>query len=101
MSSVRFSVLSYYPTFLTNENINIGILFFIEDTDQAYFDSIKKWERAKAFDDELDIDFMKDYLKGITDEVENHLFNYHSKFDIEGFVKHLLIKADVFLCLNK
>ncbi|MDD3365281.1 MAG: DUF3037 domain-containing protein [Syntrophomonas sp.] len=87
MSTVRFSVLSYYPTFLTNENINIGILFSIEDTNLAYFHSIKKWERAKAFDDELDIDFMKDYLKGITDEVENHLFNYQSKFDIEGFVR--------------
>lgn len=87
MSTVRFSVLSYYPTFLTNENINIGILFSVEDTSQAYFHSIKNWERAKAFDDELDIDFMKDYLKGITDEVENHLFNYKSKFDIEGFVK--------------
>jgi len=87
MSTVRFSVLSYYPTFLTNENINIGILFSVEDTNQAFFHSIKNWERAKAFDDELDIDFMKDYLKGITDEIENHLFNCKSKFNIEGFVK--------------
>ena len=51
MSIVRFSVLSYYPTFLTNENINIGLLFSIEDTNQGFFHSIKNWERAKAFDD--------------------------------------------------
>ncbi len=87
MSIVRFSILSYYPSFITNENINIGILFYVEEDKQVSFHPIKKWERAKAFDDELDIDFMKDYLMGITDEVENHLFNYQSDFNFEGFVR--------------
>ncbi|NLN49956.1 MAG: DUF3037 domain-containing protein [Clostridiales bacterium] len=87
MSTVSFSVLSYYPTFFTNENINIGILFYVEDTNQGYFHCVKNWGRAKAFDDELDINFMKDYLKGIQDEVDHHLFNQVSKFDIENFVR--------------
>ncbi len=87
MPNVSFSILSYYPSFMTNENINIGILFYVEENKQVNFCPIRKWDRAKAFDDELDIDFMKDYLKGIADEVENHLFNYHSGFDFEGFIK--------------
>ena len=87
MSTVCFSVLSYYPSFITNENINIGILFYVPDNNQAIFHSITKWDRAKAFDDELDIDFMKDYLKGIADEVEDHLFSCQSDFDFEGFIK--------------
>lgn len=87
MSTVCFSVLSYYPSFITNENINIGILFYIQDNGQASFYPIKKWDRVRVFDDELDIDFMKDYLKGIAEEVENHLFNYQSDFNMEGFVK--------------
>jgi len=87
METVRFSILSYYPSFITNENINIGILFNIAENNQTHFYSIKKWDRIKAFDDELDIDFMKDYLQGIADEVEGDLFNNQSKFNFEDFVK--------------
>lgn len=87
MLTVRFSVLSYYPSFITNENINIGILFYIMDYNRAVFHSIKKWDRVRAFDDELDIDFMKDYLRGIAEEVETQLFNCQSDFDFGGFVR--------------
>lgn len=87
MNNVQFSVLSYYPSFMTNENINVGILFYDANRDAAQFYSVKKWDRVKAFDDELDIDFMKDYLNGISFDVDNNLFNYRSNFDFKSFVR--------------
>lgn len=88
MPIVRFSVLSYYPSFITEENINIGILFYISNINKAIFCATKNWDRVRAFDDELNINFMKDYLKGVSYEIESTLFNFNSVFDIEGFVKY-------------
>lgn len=88
MPTVRYSILSYYPSFITDENINIGILFYTIENNHANFYSIKRWERVRSFDDELDIDFMKDYLKGISQDIESNLFNYQNQFDIEEFVRY-------------
>lgn len=86
MFTVRFSVLSYYPSFITTENINIGILFQNAETNSVYFYTTQNWDRVRAFDDELNINFMKDYLKGISYEAENHLFN--NNFEIEEYIKY-------------
>ena len=88
MSTVYYSVLSYYPSFITNENVNLGVLFYVVENNYASFYSIKRWERVRAFDDEVDIDFMKDYLKGLSQDVESNLFNYQNKFNIEEFVRY-------------
>jgi len=90
MPTLQFSVLSYYPSFVTQENINIGLLFYIIDTNEASFYSIRKWDRVRAFDDELDVDFMKDYLKGLSYEVNSGLFSHNIKFDMDQFVKHYI-----------
>ncbi len=88
MPTVQFSVLSYYPSFVTQENINIGILFYNADSDEPSFYFIKKWDRVKAFDDELNINFMKEYLKGLSHELNKNLFNYNNKFDLRQLVKY-------------
>lgn len=81
---IKFSVLSYHPSFLTGETINIGILFQHEN--KGTFTKITKWHRLEVFDDELDIEFAKVFLSGIEDGINNHLFN-QTKFSIENFTR--------------
>ena len=88
MAIVKFSVLSYYPSFLTNENINIGILFELPEENETFFYHTKKWNRVASFDDEIDINFLKDYLKGIAKEVSTNIINYQKKFNIEEYIKY-------------
>jgi len=87
MSIVKFSVLSYYPSFISNENINIGILFELPEMQEAFFHYLKKWDRIASFDDELNLNFFKDYLKGIAEEVNTNISNYQKGFAIEKYVK--------------
>jgi hypothetical protein len=87
MSIVKFSILSYYPSFITNENINIGILFELPEVKEAFFHYLKKWDRIASFDDELNLNFFKDYLRGISDEVSTSISNYHKVFVIEEYIK--------------
>ena len=65
MSEIEYSVLSYSPSMITGERINVGLLFHKSDGDVCRFEYTKKWSRLIAFDDELDIDFFKLYLEGI------------------------------------
>lgn len=91
MNIVEFSVLSYYPSIFTQENINVGVLFHIlkpkEVSGKRSFYSIKKLERLAAFDDELDITFMRDYLSGIKLQATDHLFNNDAPFSLKDFVR--------------
>lgn len=85
---VMFSRLNYYPSFISNDCIEIGILFHELDNDIRKFEVTTNWSRLKSFDDELDIDYMKMILDGIKNEVSNDsLFNYKQKFDINKYVK--------------
>ncbi len=63
MTDVEFTVLSYYPSLVNEENINVGLLFFSKD--YRFFYILRNTKRLGSFDDELDIEFMKDYLAGI------------------------------------
>lgn len=82
---VLFSVLRY--KLITNESMNIGILFHNLDTDQRRLEIISKWSRLKSFDDELDMKFFKIMLEGINDEIQSTLFNDNVKFDIKEYTK--------------
>jgi|GEM_PF-497693 len=85
---VLFSVLSYYPSFITSESINIGILFHDIDNDIRKFETTSNWTRVKTFDDEVDVDYLKLILKGIEQEISNDtLFNFKEKFDIKRYTK--------------
>lgn len=82
---VLFSVLKY--KLITNESINIGILFHNLDTDQRIFETISRWSRLKSFDDEINVKYFKIILDGIKEEVQNNLFNDATDFDIRQYIK--------------
>lgn len=87
MYKIQFSVLSYYPSIVTNENINVGILFHNLSTNERKFHILKNWKRLEKFDDELDIDFIRQYLIGIKNECELNIFNHNEKFSLNDYVR--------------
>lgn len=86
-NNIQFSVLSYYPNFLNNENINIGILFHNIADDEIKFIITKNWKRVTVFDDEIDLEFTKDVLLGIKEECEDKLLQNGGKFSLCEYVK--------------
>lgn len=82
---VLFSVLKY--KLITNESINIGILFHNLDTDERRFETITKWSRVKIFDDEINIKFFKILLNGMRGEIQNSLLSSMVNFDISTYTK--------------
>ncbi len=86
-NNIQFSVLSYYPNFLNNENINLGILFHNLLNNEIKFIITKNWNRVTVFDDEIDIDFTKTFLKGIEKECEGNIFNNNETFSLKEYIK--------------
>lgn len=84
---VEFSVLGYYPSIVTDENINVGILFHNIDRNERYFYITRNWKRLEGFDDELDVEFIKEYLAGMKAQVENSLFNLDASFSVRDFTR--------------
>lgn len=82
---VLFSVLRYQ--LLTDEFMNIGILFHNLDTDERKLETISKWKRLKNFDDELDLVIFKILISGIKEEIKNTLLNKNTNFDIYEYHK--------------
>lgn len=87
MEIMKYSILKYYNSTISEECLCVGILFHNITTDQKIFNTIKNFNRLGSFDDEIDIDFFKYYLSSIKLEIENNLFNYNSSFDIESYIK--------------
>lgn len=77
---ILFSVLRYQ--LITDEFMNIGILFHNLDTDERRLETINRWKRLKGFDDELDIKLLKILIDGIKEEIQNTFFNNKVVFDI-------------------
>ncbi|SHH76065.1 Protein of unknown function [Caloranaerobacter azorensis DSM 13643] len=88
MAIIEFSVLSYYTTLIGDECITLGILFHNLTTNERVFEITTNWRRLASFDDELDIEFVKEYLKGIKYTVERNILNYNDNFSIREFIKH-------------
>lgn len=86
-NNIKFSVLSYYPNFLNNENINLGILFHNIETCKVEFIITKNWKRVISFDDEIDLEFTKAFLQGIKLECENSLFDMKEDFSLKEYIK--------------
>lgn len=91
MFEIDFSVLSYHPSFLTDESINVGILFHCKSTNKRFFKSTHNWTRLEKFDDELDINFAKIFLEGIEEEINEKemvkLFETKKNFEIKNFIR--------------
>lgn len=85
---ILFSILSYHPSFITTESINVGILFHDIVNDIRIFETTSKWNRVKSFDDEVDVNYIKAILDGIKNEVENSSFFKHDEeFNMEQYIR--------------
>ena len=88
VNQIKFAVLSYYPSIIATENMNVGIIFQNITTNERMFFTLRNWTRLQSFDDEVDTGFMKDYLKGMKSQIEENLINRKKEFDIEEFIKY-------------
>lgn len=86
MTNIKFCVLSYYPSILNDENINVGLLFLNVDTKERSFYTLRNTKRLASFDDEIDMDFMMTYLKGVKEDWEGDLFCPSRDEDVESFI---------------
>lgn len=80
---VAFSVLTYRPSFIADEKINVGILFYNIEDKTAYFETTTNWTRVKNFDDEIDIDIFKMIINGMKSHAERNLKNR----SLEDYIK--------------
>ena len=87
MYQIKYTVLKYYNNIISEEYLYIGILFHNLTTGKRDFRYIFNFKRFQAFDDESDVDFVKAYLTGIKQQVEENNFNYNKEFSISDFIK--------------
>jgi hypothetical protein len=64
----RYSVLRYVPSENREEFINIGLLFHSPKDGYVNLEITKNFGRVTAFDDEIDINFLKIVLEGIQND---------------------------------
>ena len=87
MYHIEYVALNYYHSPVLDECLCIGVLFHNLTTGQRDFKYISNFQRFHVFDDEADVDFVKLYLKGIKEEVENSLFNFNKEFNVASYIK--------------
>ncbi len=87
-SKIQFSILSYCPSVVANERINIGIIAHNPLTNQRTFEHVKKWSRIEAFDDEIDIEMFKIILSGIKNEVTSTMGSARQWVDIPSYTRY-------------
>lgn len=85
MYHVEYSALKYYNNIISEECLYVGMLFHNLTTDEREFRYISNFKRFKAFDDEVEVGFVKSYLAGIKNQVEKSILNYHVDFSISEF----------------
>ncbi|MCW6094762.1 DUF3037 domain-containing protein [Clostridium sporogenes] len=85
MVNVQYSVLCHYPSIVSKDCITLGILFYNKDDKQCVFETTKKWNRVKSFNDELDINLVKLQLHDILDEVDELCKN--NNFNLGDYTK--------------
>ena len=84
MYHIEYATLNYYPSPTSDEWLCIGVLFHNVTTGQRDFKYISNFQRLHAFDDAADIDFVKLYLKGIKNEIDNY---NNKEFDLASYIK--------------
>lgn len=85
MQRIEYAALKYYNNIISEECLYIGMLFHNLTTGKREFRYISNFKRFQAFDDEADIEFVKLYLAGIKEQVEENLLNCNSQFSISDF----------------
>jgi len=71
MNSIQYSVLTYSPSVLTSERINLGVFFYDTNDNRSVFRHTMNWKRVSAFDEEINMDFLRDYLNDIAEELSS------------------------------
>lgn len=87
MNRIEYSALNYYHSPISDECLCLGILFHNITTGQRDFRYISNFKRFQVFDDEADINFVKTYLMGIKEDVENSILNYKDSFELQSYIK--------------
>lgn len=90
MNKLQFSILSYYPSLLSGECINIGIAYMDKNSRNTFFSEIKKWSRVEHFDDEIDIDFLKYTVSGIKLRLDNNNMLSNEIDDLSEVTRHFV-----------
>lgn len=85
MYEVEYAALKYYNNIISDECLYIGMLFHNLTTDERDFRYISNFNRLKSFDDEVDLDFIKAYLRGIKNQIADNLFSGGKPFSIRDF----------------
>ena len=102
MGELFYSILRYEPSVVSGETINMGAAFYYPETGYREFYSITKWSRISAFDDTLNISFMKDLMLDIRDamgtQLDNPNFNlkkFCAKYISELYFDDCMVFADI------
>lgn len=65
---VKYAIMEYVPSVERGEKMNVAVMLHSPSDEFLETKIIKNTRRLKEFDDELDIEFMKAYLKSVKNE---------------------------------
>lgn len=77
--AVKFAILKYVPNEERDEKINVAVVLHSPQDEFMETRIIENWKRLKNFDDEIDIEFMKAYLKSIQSEFQYKFLDKETK----------------------
>lgn len=72
---VKYALMQYVPSFERDERINVAVLLHSTSDKYLSIKLIENWKRLKEFDDEIDIDFMKNYLRTFKEQFSYNPLN--------------------------
>lgn len=72
-SNIKYSAFRYMPSFITAESLIIGMLISV-DGEYSFYPTTN-FNRVKEFDDELNIDYLKNLLKTLEKELSTNIIN--------------------------
>ncbi|EHI59941.1 MAG: hypothetical protein ACLTC4_14160 [Hungatella hathewayi] len=87
MDIIEYTALKYYNSCVSEECLYLGMLFNNLTKNTRVFKSIRNFKRLESFDDEINIEFFKDYLCSIKAEIEDNIFNYDKAFNLKEYIK--------------
>lgn len=86
MTNVQFSVFYHYPSIIAKECIVLGVLAYEPATNKFIFNTVKNTNRVATFNDELNIELLKNYLKAMKKNIERLVSK--NQFDMYNFTRH-------------
>ena len=83
---VKYAILQYVLSLERDEKINIGVVLHSPKDRFMELKVINNWRRLKEFDDEIDIEFMKSYIKTLKEYFEYNPLNNNYDIDDENIL---------------